>query len=106
MRRLRDRKSQWGPTKLGGQPDTPPGLAPAHDPRGRGIGLKGAVNVMKPPDSVTAALPEAMRNLKLPPLPAPSTENAALLFGDWQMVITPLMGDLSTSSREFWDWWR
>ena len=77
-------------TKLGGQPDTPPGLAPVHDPRGRGNGLNGAVNMMKPLDSVTAALPEAMRNLELPPLPAPSTENAALLFGDWLTVITPL----------------
>ena len=91
-------------TKLGGPPDTPPGLAPVHDPRGHGSGLNGAVNVMKPLDSVTAALPEAMRNLELPQLPSPSTENAALLFGDWLTVITPLMGDLSTSSREFWDW--
>ena len=47
---------------------------------------------MKPLDSVTAALPEAMRNLELPQLPSPSTENAALLFGDWLTVITPLMG--------------
>ena len=59
---------------------------------------------MKPLESVTAALPEAMRNLELPQLPSPSTENAALLFGDWLTVISPLMGDLSTSSREFWDW--
>ena len=59
---------------------------------------------MKPLDSVTAALPEAMRNLELPPLPAPSAENAALLFGDWLTVITPLMGDLSTLSKEFWEW--
>ena len=59
---------------------------------------------MKPLESVTAALPEAMRNLELPKLPSPSTENAALLFGDWLTVISPLMGDLSTSSREFWDW--
>ena len=92
------------PTKLGGAPDTPPGLAPVHDLRGHGSGLNGAANVTKPLDSVTAALPEAMRNLELPQLPSPSTENAALLFGDWLTVITPLMGDLSTSSREFWDW--
>ena len=59
---------------------------------------------MKPLESVTAALPEAMRNLELPQLPSPSTENAALLFGDWLTVISPLMGDLSTSSREFWEW--
>ena len=72
-----------------------------HDARGRGDGLNGPVNMMKPPESVTAALPEAMRNLELPPLPAPAAENAALLFGDWLTVITPLMGDLSTSSKEF-----
>ena len=60
--------------------------------------------MVKPLESVTAALPEAMRNLELPQLPSPSTENAALLFGDWLTVISPLMGDLSTSSREFWDW--
>ena len=29
------------PTKLGGPPDTPPGLAPVHDPRGHGSGLNG-----------------------------------------------------------------
>ena len=45
-----------------------------------------------------------MRNLELPQLPSPSAENAALLFGDWLTVITPLMGDLSTSSKEFWEW--
>ena len=90
--------------KPGGAPDTPPGLAPVPDLRGHGNGLNGAVNGMKPMESVTAALPEAMRNLELPQLPSPSTENAALLFGDWLTVISPLMGDLSTSSREFWDW--
>ena len=90
--------------KPGGAPDTPPGLAPVHDLRGHGSGLSGAANVMKPVESVTAALPEAMRNLELPQLPSPSTENAALLVGDWLTVITPLMGDLSTSSKEFWDW--
>ena len=54
------------PTKLGGPPDTPPGLAPVHDPRGNGSGVMGAASVMKPLESVTAALPEAMRNLELP----------------------------------------
>ena len=44
-----------------------------------------------------------MRNLELPALPTPSAENAALLFGDWMTIITPLMGDLSASSKEFWE---
>ena len=100
----RRREANEEPAKPGGLPDTPPGLARVHDPRGRGDGLNGSANMMKPLDSVTAALPEAMRNLELPPLPAPSAENAALLFGDWLTVITPLMGGLSTSSKEFWDW--
>ena len=59
---------------------------------------------MKTAESVTASLPEAMTNLELPQLPSPSAENAALLFGDWLTVITPLMGDLSASSKEFWEW--
>ena len=66
--------------------------------------MNGLANMIKPLDFVTATLPEAMRNLELPPLPAPSAENAALLFGDWLTVITPLMGDLSTSSKQFWEW--
>ena len=75
--------------------------APAPQPQVK-IGLHP--NLMKAAEPVAASLPEAMRNLELPQLPSPSAENAALLFGDWLTVITPLMEDLSTSSTEFWEW--
>ena len=73
---------------FGGPPDVPPGLTGVFGGH-RGSGES------RPPkpgsDSMTA----------FPPLPAPSTENAALLFQDWMTIIAPWMGDLSASSKEF-----
>ena len=99
-------RGRTGALPPGGPPDVPPGLTGVFGGH-RGPGDFSAMSgPPKPgPDSVTA-FPEAMRNLELPALPAPSAENAAPLFGDWMTIITPLMGDLSASSKsskEFWE---
>ena len=87
--------NKGSPRSFGGPPDTPPGLAPGHDARGCGDGLNGSANTMKPLDSVTATLPEAMRNLELPPLPAPSAEECGPAF--WRLADGDRSVDISNS---------
>ena len=66
----------------GGPPETPPGLGQPPD-HGRAL----QPTLMKTAESVTASLPEAMRNLELPPLPSPSAENAAFIQSSNQRSI-------------------
>ncbi|CAK9061145.1 unnamed protein product [Durusdinium trenchii] len=45
---------------------------------------------------------EVFRSLELPPLPSPGSDGASLAFGDWLTVAMPLMSDLSSSARGWW----
>ena len=46
---------------------------------------------------------EPMRSSDLPLLPQPGTEQSALQFGDWVTVVTPLIGDVATTARGWWN---
>ena len=45
---------------------------------------------------------ESLRNLELPQLPMYGTDGASLAFGDWMTVIEPLMTDVSSQARGWW----
>jgi hypothetical protein len=45
---------------------------------------------------------EPLRHLELPSLPQVGSEGAALQFGDWLTMATPLMSDLGASSKNWW----
>ena len=38
----------------------------------------------------------------LPPLPQPGSENGPLLFGDWLILVKPVMFDISQGARDWW----
>ena len=45
---------------------------------------------------------EALRNLELPKLPAPGSQDASLQFGDWMTAVYPIMCDVAGSAKEWW----
>ena len=46
---------------------------------------------------------ESLRHLELPGLPQVGAEGAALQFGDWLTIASPLMSDLGSSSKKWWE---
>ena len=38
----------------------------------------------------------------LPPLPQPGSQNGPLLFGDWLILVKPVMFDISQGARDWW----
>ena len=52
---------------------------------------------------VTGHPNEPVRQGDLPPLPQPGTEGSALGFGDWMTVVNPIMCDLSSHAKAWWD---
>ena len=46
---------------------------------------------------------ESLRHLELPSLPQVGSEGAALQFGDWLTMATPLMSGLGASSQNWWE---
>ena len=69
-----------------------PSVVPQRPP---GLGVRD-------PHQAAAGVPEALGNTDLPTLPLPGTEQGALQFGDWITLATPLIGDASPTSREWW----
>ena len=79
----------------GSQPhglERPPGL------QKEGV-CEGPLNRSEPPQGTVN---EVFRSLELPPLPSPGSDGASLAFGDWLTVAMPLMSDLSSSARGWW----
>ncbi|CAK9036004.1 unnamed protein product [Durusdinium trenchii] len=60
---------------------------------------EGPLNRFEPPQGTVN---EVFRSLELPPLPSPGSDGASLAFGDWLTVAMPLMSDLSSSARGWW----
>ena len=93
-------------------PGPPPPSPPKEDPNyGKPVGLEPPPNppYCPPfPASLTGTISgtigenptESLRTMELPRL---SMEASPLQFGDWLSVIDSLMGDLSYSSKEWWD---
>ena len=69
-------------------PEPPTGLASAR------IGFDGTAG---------PAVSESLRHLELPRLPVVGSEGAALQFGDWLTMATPLMSDLGSLSKVWWE---
>ena len=46
---------------------------------------------------------ESIRQCDLPPLPQPGTEGSALGFGDWMTIVSPVMSDLSSTAKAWWE---
>ena len=76
----------------------PPGSGPDPPP-----GLHGGQPHGEARTPLAPVVPETVRALDLPALPLPSSEGAALQFGDWLTVAYPLMADLSSTSQFWWD---
>ena len=75
-----------GPPGQGGGLDRPPGLP-----------------MERAAEPIGVTVPEAVRSLELPALPSPSSGDASIQFGDWLIVVHPLMSDLSGSAQQWWD---
>ena len=80
-------------------PPPPPPCPPAPPSAPRSPGTAGEPSVSMP--SINVA--ESMRSVDLPALPPASGDSAALMFGDWLTMITPLMRDIAGSSRGWWE---
>ena len=46
---------------------------------------------------------ESIRQCDLPALPQPGTEGSALGFGDWMTIVSPVMSDLSSTAKTWWE---
>ena len=77
------------PSRVDAGIEVPPGLT--------GAPVKGE------PQTNQIAVPETVRSLELPALPHPAVEGAALQFGDWLVLVYPLMSDLSATSQQWWE---
>ena len=51
--------------------------------------------------NVGEILNENLRNLELPKL---SPDSSSVDFGDWLVIVGPLMSDLSGTSSQWWPW--
>ena len=83
----------------GGFPGGPPGGGPPGDPCRPGGGFPGQM-----PWWMMAAQQESVRPVELPTLvELTETEVGPLVAGDWLVIVTPFMRDISSSSSAWWD---
>ena len=54
-------------------------------------------------DGTSPTVSESLRHLELPALPVVESDGAALHFGDWMTMAFPLMSDLGTSAKGWWE---
>ena len=89
----------WVP-EGGGQPSPQQGGRPPTPPPGIQSGYP--LGNQAAPAQPGSSLAEALRNLELPKLPAPGSQDASLQFGDWMTIVYPIMRDVAGSAKEWW----
>ena len=89
----------WVP-EGGGQPSPQQGGRPPTPPPGIQSGYP--LGNQAAPAQPGSSLAEALRNLELPKLPGPGSQDASLQFGDWMTIVYPIMSDVAGSAKEWW----
>ena len=87
----------WVP-EGGGQPSPQQGGRPPTPPPGIQSGYP--LGNQATPAQPGSSLIEALRNLELPKLPAPGSQDASLQFGDWMTVVYPIMCDVAGNAKD------